>query len=389
MFPKTTSGKFLIILAASLALVGPLFLTWTVHRPRIVTAADDDKQLIRIQWRRAASEPICLTMTQDGKFIGSVDKSGVVRFFDGSGKLLWQKRVEGATDMLIARNGQSVLVYSKLNPVYTEVSFFRGNGFQLWRQRVDGCIWAGAVSPDGNYAAVTTGSRFVYAYSPDPNHPKFRRWRIKGIGRCVAFTPDNQSIIIGTWQKSGLVSYSRTGDRKWSTYHNSEKQYDLKISADGKMVMGIIPGRYLSPGVELGLWTSTGKPLWQFALSGYEGTALISPASEFVALSYASIISHKSKEIIERKVAVYKADGELAWEKGGLFFGPRLVALSPKGSSVIVWDGEKSLYNMDRKGRISSRLELGGKVRKTLSTEDGRKILLYCGDGTMYLLNAG
>jgi hypothetical protein len=328
-------------------------------------------------------------MTQDGKFIGSVDGSGTVRFLDAKGSLLWQKKVEGATDMLVARNGESVLVYSKLNPIHTEVSFFRANGLQLWHHKVEGPIWAAAVSADGDHVAVTTGKKYVYAYSPDPRRPKYHRWRIDGIGRCLAFTPDSESIIIGTWQKSGISSYTLAGALKWSSPHAVERQYDLKVSLDGKMVMELIPGRPLSPRIELGLWTSEGKLLWRHALDGYEGRALISPASQFIALSYSYVISHRSTEIVERKVAVYRADGSLAWQKGGLFLGLNLVALSPKGSSVIVWDGEKTLYEIDSTGRVRSKLMLPGMVRQAVSTDDGRRILLYCSNGIMCLLDVG
>lgn len=385
MRSKSAILKHLVIIAASLLVAGPLFL-FTPQAPHSQASADSTES-INIQWKRAIAEPICLTMTQDGKFFGSVDKSGNVQFFDAKGSLLWKKQVEGATDILIARNGQSVLVYSKLNPVYEDVYFFRNNGTRLWKQHVEGPIWAGAVSTDGSYAAVTTGKQFIYVYSPDPKHPKYRRWRLDGIGHIATFTPDNEHVIIGTWQNSGLVCYGRGGELKWHTRNSTDRQYDLRISADGKTILGMIPGRFLSPHIELRLWNSDGKSIWMQTLDGYDGHCLVSPTSQYIALSYADIISHKSSEIIERKVAVYKTDGELLWEKGGLFFGPRLVALSPKGSSVIVWDGAKSLYNIDRSGRILSKLILGGKVRKALPTEDGRKVIIYCGDGWMYLLN--
>jgi hypothetical protein len=108
-----------------------------------------------------------------------------------------------------------------------------------------------------------------------------------------------------------------------------------------------------------------------------------------VAVSYANYISRKGEGIIERKVAVYRSDGHLLWEKGGLFFGPRLMALSPTGSSVIVSDGEHSIYNLDRRGKILSKFDMAGGIRKAVSSEDGRRILLHCGDGWLYLMGVG
>jgi len=370
--------------AVKLALL--IIVLFSVSMP-ISSSALAEGSSISIGWKHAISEPVCLTMTQDGKFFGSVDKTGTVQFFKANGSLIWKKQIAGATDMLIARNGQSVLVYSRLNPVYQEVSFFRGDGYRLWVHDVEGPIWAGAVSADGSYAAVTTGKQYIYVYSPDPKRPRYRRWRLDGIGSSLAFSPDNEHIIVGTWQDSYLVCYGRNGELRWRTRHDTTRQYDIRISADGRTILGIIPGRILSPSIEVRVWNSDGKQLWKQSLNGYDGRALLSPASQYAALSYASFITHKSSEIIERKVAVYKTDGSLLWDKGGLFFGPRLVALSPRGSSVIVWDGEKSIYNIDSRARILSKLMLGGRIRKAISTDDGRQIFLYCGDGWAYMLN--
>ncbi|MGB9589104.1 MAG: hypothetical protein ACPL7O_13070, partial [Armatimonadota bacterium] len=93
-------------------------------------------------------------------------------------------------------------------------------------------------------------------------------------------------------------------------------------------------------------------------------------------------------QVVERRVAVYSTVGRLLWEKGGLFFAPHLVALSPKGSSVIVSDGEKSLYNIDNRGKLLSKYTLPATLRETVASEDGRAILIYCGNGWLYLVRA-
>lgn len=353
-------------------------------------AYTQDRESISITWKRPMKEPICLSMTQDGKFYGTIDRDGLVQFYNRNGSIIWKQRVEGATDMMIAKNGANVLVYSKLNPVYQNVYFYRGDGRMLWKHQVDGCIWSGDVSPNGDYATVATGKRFVYVYMPDASRPRYRRWRLNGIGHCVAFTPDNMRLIVGTWQESSLLCYDREGKFHWRVPHDTEIQYDLHPSMDGSKILGILPGKQIDPKLELSLWNSGGKQLWTRKLEGFDGHALVSPKSQYVAVSYAGFLKRKDDtDIIERKVAVFKANGELWWEKGGLFFGPRLVALSPKGSSVIVWDGEKSLYNIDKRGRILSKLSLKGRLRKTIASDDGRRIMLYCGDGYLYLLSVG
>lgn len=387
MNSRPTTGKLTSALVVPLIVVGALLLIFALIASFHVLSQNPES--ISIQWKQQVKLPVCLAMSQDDRFYGAVDKEGNVQFYDQGGHLLWNKNVEGATDVMIAKNGESVLVYSRLNPIYQEVCFFRGDGRPMWTHRVDGSVWSGAVSPDGMYAAVTTGKGFLYAYRPDPNHPRYRRWRLDGIGHCVTFSPDNRRVIAGTWQKSGLACYDVDGTFLWRRMHDTDRQYELEISADGKRILGILPGRQHDPKMEIHFWDSEGNLLWTHPLDAFDGHALVSPESQYVAISYAGYLAEHGSRILQRKVAVYKADGKLLWQKGGLFFGPHLIALSPSGSSVIVSDGEKSLYNIDKNGRILSKLTLGGAIRKTICSEDGNRMLVYCDDGCLYLIRVG
>jgi len=344
------------------------------------------QETITVRWQRHANQPQSLTISPGASFFGGVDKDGTVRFYDERGKLLWGKQVGGATNVLIASNGQSLLVYSRLNPINRTVRFFRRDGRQLWEHEVEGSVWAGAVTPDGQYAAVTTGAKYIYRYLPHPTSPKFKRWRLPGIGHCLTFTPDSKCLVVGTWQASTITCYDLEGTQKWTLAQKSDRQYELQNSGDGKRILGIRPSTQHTPLAEICLWDSAGQGIWRRNLKGFDVAARISPQSKYVAVSYATILTHKNKDVIERKVAVYDAKGNLSWEKGGLFFGPRLVALSPTGDSVIVSDGARSLYNIDRSGRILSKRTFEGEIKMAVSSEDGRRILLYCADGWLYLL---
>ena len=385
MIPREFIGKLSPAYRSSLIVAGFLLLLLTVHQ----NALAKGQESITIGWKTQANQPVCLAMSATGRFFGTVDKDGTVRFYNWNGRQLWKQRVEGATDLLIARNGQSVLVYSRLNPMRQVVYFFRSDGRRLWRHEVEGSVWSGSVSPDGDYAAVTSGERYIYVYKPDPRRPKFRRWRLDGIGYQAMFSADSERVVVGTSQEPALVCYDINGRFQWRCRHDTDRQYELCASADGRRILGILPATQHDPGLEFCLWDSGGKRLWKRSLDSFDARALISPRSQYVAISYASFLSHEGSGIIERKVAVYGCDGRLLWEKGGLFFNPYLVALSPKGSSVIVSDGERSLYIMDKRGKPLSKLILRGLVRKTISSEDGRRILLYCGDGWLYLMRVG
>ena len=354
-----------------------------------ISAYADSHESISTQWKTKVDEPACLAMSQGGRYFAAVDGEGTVQLYDNDGNLLWKQRVPGATDVLIARNGESLLVYSRLDPHHQDVLFYKLNGRRLWNHRVDGTISSGAVSADGLYAAVTTQKRFVYLYWPDPNRPRFHRWRLDGIGRTVAFTPDKSWIVAGMREPSGISCFDLDAKLRWSCRNDSERAYDLQTSADGRTILGLAPANQQNPGMNLCLWNADGKELWKRKLLGFDGRALVSPQSQYVAVSYADYLSHGKSEFLERKVSVYNASGQLLWEKGGLFFGPRLIALSPKGTSVICWDGKDALFNINSSGRILSKMILGGQIKKVISSDDGKRILLYCSDGWMYLLNVG
>jgi outer membrane protein assembly factor BamB len=328
-------------------------------------------------------------MSADGQYASTVDKDSTVRLFGSRGQLLWRQNVEGATNVLLGRSGQNLLVYSRLDPKHQSVYFFRKDGRRLWRHAVEGNAVAGAVSADGSYAAVTTDKHFIYIYMPDPTRPRYRRWRLDGVGYSVTFTSNNERVIVGTQEQSALVCYSIKGRFLWRDRQNTDRQYNLDVSADGRRILGVLPATQADPGIQMLLWESGGHLLWKHSMEGFEPRALVSPQSQYVAVSYANFLKKGDTKIVERKVAVYGSDGHQLWDKGGLFFGPRLVALSPTGSSVIVSDGERSLYNMDKRGKILSKLTLSGSIRQTLSSEDGCRILLYCGDGWLYLIRVG
>lgn len=383
---KTSLAVLRIVVAFILvaaAVIGTL--TFLARRP----LRNDGSAPITISWKHQVHTPESLAISNDGKICGTVDSDGLIQLFDGTGRITWQQQVPGATDVLIARHGQSLLAYSRLNPAYQKVFFYTATGRLLWRHTVDGSVWAGAVSADGDTAAVTTDQGFVYIYSPDPLYPRFRRWRIPGVGHTLAFTPAGDRIVVGELHDSAISSYDIDGRLLWRTKLHSPRTYEMTATANGQVIQTFVPGTKDVPSTELALWGSDGQPLWAKSLNGYDARALISPQGQRIAVSYAAQVSPKHPEMIERRIVVYEADGTPLWEKGGLFFGPRLVALSPDGTSVIVSDGSNTLYRIDSSGRILSKVSVGGKLRNIISAEDGSKVVFYCDDGWLYEMTAG
>lgn len=353
----------------------------------LATASNARQEFIRIRCKIPINKPLSLAMSSAGQYFGTVETNGTIHLYNNQGKLLWERQVEGVTDILIAKDGQMILAFSKLNPEQKCVYFFRNDGRLLWRHYIGESVLSGAISPDGFRAAITTDERHIYVYKPISTRPTYRRWLLDGNGYDIAFTPDSERLVLATSQEPSLVCYDVNGRFQWRYEHESDDKYDLCTSTDGKYILGVVSGTQHEPGIKLHLWDTGGKKLWTKKLDDFDARALISPKSRYVAVSYASFVGSPNSGMIERKLMVYQTTGRVLWEKGGLFFGPQLVAISPTGSSIIVSDGERSLYEIDKRGKITSKFTFRATVRKTLSCENGQRVLLYCGDGWLYLIH--
>lgn len=340
---------------------------------------------IKILWRVPTKPTVSINVARGGQFFGTIDKSGEVRLYNNKGSIVWKAALAGATNMLIAKNGRSVLVYAERDPKHQYVYFYNSSGKKLWRHKVKGSVWAGAVSHDGNYAAITTAKGYVYLYSPDPKKYRFLRWHIGGVGTSIDFSPDGSKLIIGTWKKSLLLSYSIKGKLLWKKQLGKESIYTVKTSSDGKTILTMLPASKNNHTIEIALWATDGSLLWRNYVKGFNAKSLVSSHSKFVALGYQRWVVPK-KSIAERRLAVYNSKGSLSWEKGGLFFSPHLASLPSYGNDVVVTDGVKSICKINSKGKILSRISLRGTIRTLEASDDGSKILIYCGDGWLYLL---
>ena len=66
---------------------------------------------------------------------------------------------------------------------------------------------------------------------------------------------------------------------------------------------------------------------------------------------------------------------------------PNLVAISPDGNTVTVTDGQRALYNFDADGRISAaKMDMDALIDKTVTSDDGKYVLVYTYDGKLTLV---
>ena len=136
-----------------------------------------------------------------------------------------------------------------------------------------------------------------------------------------------------------------------------------------------------------------GTPLWSHALgvNTFFPRALISQDGQTVAVTYVRMIAQGSRTVAERSLMMINGGGQVLWEKGGLWLSPTLVAMASDGQRVTVSDGAKMLYNLNASGRVTSTYPFKGTaaIRQTMSSPDGRFVLVYTSDGWLHLLQIG
>lgn len=320
---------------------------------------------------------------------------------------LWVHAAANASEVAVSASGSFVATWSPLDPAQPDFTLLRGaDGATLSHRTLDGAVWDAQLSADGCYAGVVTGGRTLYHYvlseQPYKDHDKrIQKWPLDGIGTSVDFTTAHSYLVTGTWDSSGVSCYTPRGVRLWAYPENAvsqqkmaDKLFTAQISGDGRYILGVSSGNIREGDPTLFLWRSDGggSPQWQSALGAdaFFPRAQISRDGHLVAVSYLRQLVRGGQTLSEHRLRLLDSDGNSLWERGGLLFSPTLVALGPTGS-VLVSDGQRTLYSLSREGRIGQSCSLPGRMRDTKLSADGRMLLVYTGDGTLslYKLSSG
>ena len=400
-----------VLLLGALALAfGVAVRVVTEPAPAVATAAPPATETPEVKgdgrprwqefWTRPAPGLAAMDLSPDGATVAWADGKGAVRRLDADGRTLWQKPPSAGVNRLIATPGGSILAYRWLNPARPEVQILSGASTRSCL--VDGAIWDVAISADGGRMVVGTGQRSIYVFptvtaETSGVSPK-ARWRTPGIPASVAVTSEEPMALTGTWQEAGVSAFDLKGMPRWRHDEaDPTRQYDVCLSGDGSTAVGVSARAPRETEARLHAWDAgTGRPLWAQDLDAFHPEVLTSRQGRFVAVTYVKMLSYHTGQVVERKVALYDRQGKRLWEKGGLFFSPRLVALSADGARLTVTDGASTLYTLDVRGRIVSRLRLSPHpktgvmpvIKEAVASEDGKYLLLRRGDDRISLLKA-
>jgi len=323
---------------------------------------------------------------------------------------LWVHPATNASSVDVSAAGSFVVAWSALDPAQPEFTVLRGeDGATLSHRTLDGAIWDAQISADGCYAGVVTGGKSLYRYTlsdqpyrPGKREKRIQQWSLGGIGASIAITspPAGSYLVTGAWDDSSVACYTLRGKCLWQYPEKPEARHRLadrlftaQLSGNGKYVLGTSFGNVRESDPVLYLWRSDGggNPQWKTELGddAFYPRAQITEDGRYVAVTYLRQIVRGDQSLSEHRLRLLGRDGGTIWERGGLLFSPTLIALAPGGSSILVSDGQRTVYALSEDSHILARYPQPGLLRQTTLSADGHILLVYTGDGTLSLFRVG
>lgn len=352
-----------------------------------------------VLWTKPAPRLQAMDLSLDGDTVVWSDREGSIRCLDARGRTRWRTQPFAHVNRVVATPSGAVVAYSRLNPAQPTIHILsQADGSSDRAAHVlEGAVWNVAASPNSAHVVVGTGQRYVYVLSLQ-NADRPTRWRTPGIPESLSIASGEPLALLGTWQEAGASAFALDGTVRWRHDEpDPTRVYTTHLSADGHTAVGVSARMPRESEARVQVWdANTGRPLWTRSLDGFRPKALTTERGQFVAVTYVKRLSYRNGNTSERKLALFDRQGRRLWEKGGLFFSPELVALAPNGARLTVTDGVNTLYTLDARGKIVSRLRLPvdpktgapPTIRESVATTSGAFLLIQRGDGQITLLKA-
>lgn len=383
--------------------------------PGRTRAADREKPPaapLTLLWRRPIAGFRAAALSPQGELValasGSKGAVSLWHWRTQPEKPLWVHPATNASSVAVSALGSFVLAWAALDPAQPEFTVLRGeDGATLSHRTLDGAVWDAQLSEDGCYAGVVTGGKSLYLYtlSDQPyragkQEKRIHQWSLGGIGASVDLTTAGSYLVTGSWDDSSVACYTLHGTCLWqypesqaSRQAMADRIFTAQLSTNGKYVLGTSYGNVRESDPTLYLWRSDGggNPQWKVNLGSdaFYPRAQITTDGRYVAVSYLRQIVRGDRSLTEHRLQVLDSAGNTLWGRGGLLFSPTLVALAPDGSSILVSDGQRTLFALSKDGRILKSYFQPGSLRSTTLSADGHVLLVYTGDGTLSLYRIG
>ena len=351
-------------------------------------AAAEQMPRISIVRHFACENPRSMTFSADGRFLCVVMQDSTVNCYSSTGAKRYSTKVPGADSVVIASGGDYALAYARRNPSRRRLTFLDAKGNVHWKMDVAGAVWSADAcrTEDGARFVIGTGERYVYVVNIGQKRKRYRRWRVPGAVVSLNIDREGEQITFGTWQRSCVGCASPAGNSIWQIEADpASLHYVRLLDSPERLLLRSIPNRSGADG-EFRVLSARGERIWRGNIDCSQNTrVLASPDGRYVCLGYTKLIEHKGEFVREKHAALYDASGHRLWDKGSLFFEADPI-LTTSGGYVLVESGENALFVLGPTGDVKPSLKLPASVKRCVSSRDGRRALLYCSDGRLYIL---
>lgn len=343
-------------------------------------------------WNHPVADLSALALSPQGQRIAMLTSVGKIAVWSAaSGTPLWSQNNKDAHAVAVSDGLGYVLAYDPLNPLDTTLTLLTSGGNAVWKEHLDGPIWAAAVSHDGAHAAISTGRDTIYECALDPQ-PKCVPWHANGICESLDFAPNDDFLVAGLWNQSGVACFGMDGKEVWAVPGQSDRRYDASVAPGSRYVLSIAYANHkTSDGIVTLLNASDGQAIWTYPLgeNSYGCSVLAGGDAQTTVASFVRIQRRGRTFTEPRRLIALDRLGNRIWDKGGLFFSPIPICMAPQSGGVVVYDQSRTLYMLDSNGNIVNHAQLSGLLRLWAVSDDNRELLVYTGDGQLSLYRLG
>jgi len=330
-----------------------------------------------------------VVLSPRGDLITVAPLSGGIRWYSISGESLGCARPEGFDTGLVSPGGELALFYSYRHPYNTRVIFTRPSGEIFWQRSVSGAVWCAAAGEDqdGPVMAVGTGKGYIYIFRVSDRRKRYVRWRLKGAIVSLDFDSDSKSVFHGTWHDSFIGRYTLRGCRLWRMESTTASLQYVEALTEKNRLFVVSTPNVRGRASEYTLFTAGGRILREGIIGPEPGSRIVhSPNGDYICRGYHKLISHKNKSVREKHAVLYDSTGAVVWDKGSLIM-PVCPVLVTRRGTVLVTDGNKSLYFVERSGDVRPSIELPSRIVSSIGARDASKAVFYCADGRLRVVH--
>jgi WD40 repeat protein len=382
---KLRSPRFFLLATLSLLLLSPV-LTQRLSAQGNANALPG----LSLVWSKNVGGLRSLSISPDAKRLVLLTTEGKIALWTAQDAApVWSVGKQNASNVLVGNGNGLVLTYDARSLLNNTVILRKGDtGAIVWSKNLDAAIWNAAFSNDGNFLAIGAGDNTLYLFKLS-GVTSGTKVSIEGTPVSLAFSYDDKSVIVGQWDRGGISCYNLSGKLMWKDRGAANRKH--VISCVGRNFVTYIGSsniRNKMPEVYV-VRAETGQLLWayNFTSEGYNAVAMTNETASMTGVSFSKPSSIGLNSTPEHRLTCVDRSGQMLWRKGGPFWSPNLICLTPDDSGMVVYDCNRTLYRLDGQGRTDAHAFLSDQLRQWVVSADRTSIIVYTHDGQLSLLH--